>query len=44
MSDTYELAKANQDQSISAETPYGEKQFNFINWCISKLTTIFSAI
>ena len=31
MSDTYELAKANQDQSISAETPYGEKQFNFIN-------------
>ena len=31
MSDTYELAKANQDQSISAETPYEDKQFNFIN-------------
>ncbi len=30
MSDTYELAKAEQDQSISADTPYEDKQWNFL--------------
>ena len=29
MSDTYELAKAEADQSISGETPYEDKQWNF---------------
>src|SRR3984957_20172420 len=30
MSETYELAKAEQDQSISADTPYEDKQWNFL--------------
>lgn len=31
MSDTYEFAKSNVEQSIASETPYESKQWNFIN-------------